>query len=81
MFVVALWVMFGAIVRHVGDSWTPGETVLTLRFPTMEPVKIHVHRFNTLGDSSVVLETGSSGVVGLDGQLWLGPIHFSRGVL
>ena len=57
------------------------EMLLTLRFPTTEPVKMHVHGFNTLVDNSFVRGTGNSGVVGLDGWLWLGPIHFSDGVL
>ena len=80
-FVVVLWVAFSAVVHYDGDFWTPEEMVLTLKFPTTEPVKIHVRGFNTLGGNSVVHETCSSGVVGLDGQLWLGPIHSSEGVL
>ena len=66
---VALWVVFGALVHHVGDSWPPVETVLTLRFLTTELVKTLVHEFNTLGDISVFHETSSSGAVGLYGQL------------
>ena len=80
-FLVALLVVSGDVVCHIGDSWTPVETVLTLRFPPIETVKTYVHGFNKLGENSAVYEAGSSGVVGLDGRLWLGPIHSSEGVL
>ena len=82
-FVVAIWVMLCAVVPHVGGARFPiiVIAVLTLRFSTTEPVKVYVHGLNVLGYNGVVCESGSCGVVGLNGQLWLGPIYFSEGIL
>ena len=80
-FVLTLWVMFGDVIPHAGGAWFPVILVLTLRFTTTEPAKAYIHGLNALGDNGVVREPGSCGVVGLDGQLWFRPTHFSEGVL
>ena len=74
-FVVVIWVMFGAVVPHVGGAWFLVIMVLTLTIATTEPMEAHVHGFHTLGDNGIVHGPGSCGVVSLDGQLWLRPIH------
>ena len=80
-FVLDIWVVFGAVIHHVGGAWSPVIMLLTLRFVATEPVKAHVHGFNMLGDNGVVSEPVSCGVVGLDGRLSLRSVHFSEGVL
>ena len=77
---VALWVVFGDVVHHVGDSPVLVETILPLNHSTTKPMEVHVHRFKLLGDNGIVCEPSSGGVVGLDGSPWLGAIHFHADV-
>ena len=66
---IAIWMMLGAVVPHVGGARFPLIAVLILKLATTEPVKAHVHGLKTIGYNGGVNESGSYEVVGLNGQL------------
>ena len=45
--------MFGAVIVHIGSSWSPIVTKLILRTPASEPLEAHVHCFGAFGDDGI----------------------------
>ena len=80
-FVIDVRMGFGGVVSKVGGARSPVEAKLTLGFPTAEPPEAHVHGFHPFCDDSFVGNAQGCCVVGLNGQLWLRPTHFDKGVV
>ena len=79
-FVVKRRVIIGAVIGKIRVVRSPVETELALGFAAAEPPESHVHGFDVFGDDSFVDNTGSGGVVGLDGRLGLRLTHFDEGL-
>ena len=64
-------VMFGEIVAHVLESRVPFDIKLCVSNLVSNPKIVHFHGAGTLVLAGVVGNSGSSGVLTMDGSWWL----------
>jgi hypothetical protein len=74
-FAVDWWVVLGVVVCPVVTAFIPVVGELLLRFLAAEPPYVEIHGLGFLRDNGVVGDANGSGVVCLDGGVWLQRTH------
>jgi hypothetical protein len=80
-FVVDGWVVLGVVVCPIVTAFIPIVAELLLRFLAAEPPQREVHGLGFTWDDGEVGDANDSGVVHLDGCVWLWPTHFDEGLM
>ena len=80
-FVVDGQVVFGVVVNQIVAAFVPVAVELFLGLTALKPPQAEIHGLGFPWYDGLVGDADSSGVVHLDGSVWLWPTRFVEGLL